>query len=110
MAAGEKIRALIGSTDPVQYYVSPFWRTRQTFLGVRYMVASCKDNYYEDLAEEWEGAPPRSGGGKKKATPTTVGRQRQGGAAALTTTVQLCRKGCMKKCCARKKTTPVIKL
>lgn len=56
MAAGEKIRALIGSTDPVQYYVSPFWRTRQTFLGIRYMVASCKDNYYEDprlREQEW---------------------------------------------------------
>jgi hypothetical protein len=71
---------------------------------------SHEDNYYEDLAEEWEGAPPRSGGGKKKATPTTVGRQRQGGTTPLTLAVQTCHKGCMKKCCARKKTTPLVKL
>jgi len=32
--AGKKIRELIG-TETVKFYISPFWRTRQTYLEVR---------------------------------------------------------------------------
>ena len=68
------------------------------------------DNYYDDLAEEWEGGFIGGGAGgakkKKPAKPTTVGRKRVGGTQAWGTSEQVCVKGCAKKCCsgAAKKT------
>jgi hypothetical protein len=63
------------------------------------------DNYYDDLAEEWEGGFVGGAGGggakkKKPAKPTTVGRKRVGGSQAWGTSEQVCAKGCAKKCCS----------
>ena len=72
-------------------------------------MSDYEESYYDDLAEAWEGPAPKAGGGsKKKAKPTTVGRQRQGG--TVTVVVQVCRKGCVKKCCTGSKTTPTVKI
>lgn len=52
---GKKISSIIGNQS-VQYYVSPFWRTRQTYLGIRKNLASDRVSYYEDprlREQEW---------------------------------------------------------
>lgn len=51
--AASHIKQLIGD-EPVAYYVSPFWRTRQTYLVLRSTIPEWK--YYEDLRireQEW---------------------------------------------------------
>jgi broad specificity phosphatase PhoE len=54
--AGKQISSIIGDST-IQFYVSPFWRTRQTYLGIRESFPSlerCK--YYEDprlREQEW---------------------------------------------------------
>jgi len=49
----------------VQYYVSPFWRTRQTYLGVRKILRPSIEKYYEDpriREQEWnQKLGPRDG-------------------------------------------------
>lgn len=54
-AVGRKIYSLIESQS-VQYYVSPFWRTRQTYLKIRKNLPSIYSKYYEDpriREQEW---------------------------------------------------------
>lgn len=63
------------------------------------------DEYYDDLAEQYEssGSSASGGGGgakKYKKKPTTAGKMRLGGAQAWGTTEKKCAKGCLKKCCA----------
>jgi len=53
--AAEEIAAMIGNHH-VQFYVSPFWRTRQTFLHIAEKLSAEKISYYEDLRlreQEW---------------------------------------------------------
>jgi broad specificity phosphatase PhoE len=43
-------------TPSVQYYVSPFWRTRQTYLGIKKYLTPSVEKYYEDprlREQEW---------------------------------------------------------
>ena len=70
------------------------------------------DEYYNALAEDWEGYGGKGAGGgggakkiKKKAKPTTLGKQRIGGCAWIGEEKQ-CPKGCTKKCCTSSKMTP----
>lgn len=53
---GVKLKEIIGEGD-VQFYVSPFWRTRQTFLGIKHSFPyDWKYNVYEDprlREQEW---------------------------------------------------------
>lgn len=57
--AGCKISdILLGTGNPlsIHYYVSPFWRTRQTYLGVRKALTRANATYYEDpriREQEW---------------------------------------------------------
>jgi broad specificity phosphatase PhoE len=32
---GKELKTIIGPEESVQFYVSPFWRTRQTYMGIR---------------------------------------------------------------------------
>jgi broad specificity phosphatase PhoE len=55
---GEEIKTIIGDKyAPIQFYVSPFWRTRQTYAEIRKsFTESIKCNYYEDprlREQEW---------------------------------------------------------
>lgn len=53
--AGDAISKLIGKQS-VQYYVSPFWRARQTYLGIKRKNISNRSIYYEDpriREQEW---------------------------------------------------------
>ena len=72
-------------------------------------------DYYDDLAEDWEGGYTKGGGGggggnskKKKAAPTTVGRKRVGGVQAWGSDASVCSKGCTKKCCKGPTKTPTM--
>ncbi len=52
---GEELARLIGYS-PVQFYVSPFWRTRQTFLNIAAQFPPSCVHYYEDSRlreQEW---------------------------------------------------------
>ncbi len=53
---GKKLYSIIGDSS-VQFYVSPFWRTRQTYAGIRQSFQSTvKYQYYEDprlREQEW---------------------------------------------------------
>ena len=57
--AGQKIKAIVGPEQSVQFYVSPFWRTRQTYAGIRksFRVNDSElYRYYEDprlREQEW---------------------------------------------------------
>lgn len=68
---------------------------------------SSDGDYYDDLAEEWEGGYGKSGGGgssnskKKGAVPTTVGRRRVGASQAWGSDASVCPKACTKKCCCK---------
>jgi len=51
---GKELAKLVDPAIPVQFYVSPFWRTRQTFLGVQKSFPNFV--YYEDprlREQEW---------------------------------------------------------
>ena len=53
LEAGRKIQKLIGD-EPVYVYCSPYWRTRQTYLGIKQSIQIRK--YYEDprlREQEW---------------------------------------------------------
>ena len=53
--AGIRLREIIGDSS-IQFYVSPFWRTRQTYLGVRKAFVTNTCNFYEDprlREQEW---------------------------------------------------------
>jgi broad specificity phosphatase PhoE len=53
---GKKIANVIGPSQTVQFYVSPFWRTRQTFIHIAEEFPSENVRYYEDLRlreQEW---------------------------------------------------------
>lgn len=66
---------------------------------------SSDGDYYDNLAEEWEGGYGGGGGGgnskKKKAVPTTIGRKRVGGVQAWGSDASVCPKACTKKCCCK---------
>lgn len=52
---GKKVASIIGN-QPVQFYVSPFWRTRQTFLNIAHELPANNVQYYEDprlREQEW---------------------------------------------------------
>lgn len=59
---GKKIRAIVGEAA-IQFYVSPFWRTRQTYEGIRQSFPNLlfplnHHRYYEDARlreQEWCG-------------------------------------------------------
>ena len=53
--AGKKIVDIIGDTE-CQFYVSPFWRTRQTYLQIAKNFSLNNIRFYEDLRlreQEW---------------------------------------------------------
>ena len=56
---GKKLREIIGWDQSIQFYVSPFWRTRQTYLGIRKsfpIIDHQMYRYYEDprlREQEW---------------------------------------------------------
>lgn len=53
--AGLRIQKIIGDS-PIQFYVSPFWRTRQTYLGIRKAFLGNVCKFYEDprlREQEW---------------------------------------------------------
>jgi broad specificity phosphatase PhoE len=55
VGTGTNIKSIIGP-ERVQYYVSPFWRTRQTYLGIRSVISNGMEKYYEDprlREQEW---------------------------------------------------------
>jgi broad specificity phosphatase PhoE len=58
--AGLSLQKIING-DSVHYYVSPYWRTRQTYLGIRKQISSSVQKYREDprlREQEWaDGAP-----------------------------------------------------
>lgn len=52
--AGLDLKSIIGVTKPIQFYVSPYWRTRQTFLEI--VKQFPMHTYYEDprlREQEW---------------------------------------------------------
>lgn len=55
--AGERIWRITGDNTPIQFYVSPFWRTRQTYHCIRASFADkLPHKYYEDprlREQEW---------------------------------------------------------
>lgn len=57
--AGKRLKAIIGWEQAVQFYVSPFWRTRQTYAGIRKSFPIPDHDlykYYEDprlREQEW---------------------------------------------------------
>lgn len=56
--AGVKINSIVGPSQSVQFYVSPFWRTRQTYAEIRKSFLSHEFlyRYYEDpriREQEW---------------------------------------------------------
>lgn len=69
-AAGNILRGMLGPDLP-QFYISPFWRTRETFLKIReawkFHVANgygTFTNFYEDprlREQEWHGSLPVDG-------------------------------------------------
>ena len=66
--AGKVLRNMLGNTIP-QFYVSPFWRTRDTYFHIRtaWNPETIKDrltNFYEDprlREQEWHGSLPVDG-------------------------------------------------
>jgi broad specificity phosphatase PhoE len=53
---GQELQGIIGPEEPIQFYVSPFWRTRQTFLGIKESFTTNDITYYEDprlREQEW---------------------------------------------------------
>lgn len=56
---GAKLWDIIGSKESIQFYVSPFWRTRQTYVGIRKGFSTSNPDqykYYEDpriREQEW---------------------------------------------------------
>lgn len=53
---GKEIARIIGPEEAIQFYVSPFWRTRQTFLHIAEQFSTEQVHYYEDLRlreQEW---------------------------------------------------------
>jgi broad specificity phosphatase PhoE len=65
MEAGERIRKITG--DSIKFYVSPFWRTRQTFQEILRAFPTLKkdsDTFYEDprlREQEWCGRLRKDG-------------------------------------------------
>ena len=55
MECGKQLNAIIGGSS-IQYYVSPFWRARQTYSWIRGQISSSIQQYYEDprlREQEW---------------------------------------------------------
>lgn len=53
---GKELAIKIGPVTPVQFYVSPFWRSRQTFLCIANEFQQKQIHYYEDSRlreQEW---------------------------------------------------------
>jgi hypothetical protein len=79
-------------------------------------MSDSDNDYYDNLAEEWEsyggGGGGGGGGGTKKKKPkvaTTVGKKRIGGTQAWGSSDKVCAKGCAKKCCSgAAKNTPAL--
>ena len=63
---GVNLRGLMGEKPP-QFYVSPFWRTRETYINIAkagWPMQPVKTNYYEDprlREQEWHGKLPIDG-------------------------------------------------
>jgi broad specificity phosphatase PhoE len=59
LEVGQKLREIIGPEQSIQFYVSPFWRTRQTYSGIRRSFPipdPALYRYYEDprlREQEW---------------------------------------------------------
>jgi broad specificity phosphatase PhoE len=56
VAAGEQIRSLIQPGTPIQFYISPYWRTRQTFEEIAKKFPKRSIRAYEDprlREQEW---------------------------------------------------------
>lgn len=54
--AGDNIFGLVGCRDPIQFYVSPFWRTRQTYEIIEKSLPANHNKFYEDprlREQEW---------------------------------------------------------
>lgn len=57
--AGVAIKNIIGSEQSIQFYISPFWRTRQTYAGIRKSFSISdpeRYKFYEDprlREQEW---------------------------------------------------------
>ena len=57
-AAGQQIRALLEPGTSIQYYVSPYWRTRRTYEEARAQLSRFPSQVYEDprlREQEWSG-------------------------------------------------------
>ena len=64
LEAGRKISSIIGEDAIVQWYVSPYWRTRQTFYYLAKAFINPPHQYYEDVRlreQEWQGKLPSEG-------------------------------------------------
>ena len=62
--AGQKIASIIGNEASIQWYVSPYWRTRQTFHYLAKAFTHPPIHYYEDSRlreQEWQGKLPSVG-------------------------------------------------
>ncbi len=56
IAVGKKLADVIPQTSRIQFYVSPFWRTRQTYLNISKNFKIGNIQYYEDpriREQEW---------------------------------------------------------
>ena len=45
--AGKNLKVIIGSEQSIQFYVSPFWRTRQTYVCIRQSFPIPDPNFYK---------------------------------------------------------------
>lgn len=54
--AAHKLTHIVSPETPIQFYVSPFWRTRETFLNISKVFSSSTNMYIEDpriREQEW---------------------------------------------------------
>src|SRR5271169_1164295 len=63
---GVRMQKMIQKYSSIQFYISPFWRTRQTYLGIRNSFADTdyRCNFYEDprlREQEWGNRVDRDG-------------------------------------------------
>ena len=64
LEAGKQISSIIGKEATIQWYVSPYWRTRLTFHYLAKAFIHPPGRYYEDVRlreQEWQGKLPTTG-------------------------------------------------
>lgn len=64
ITAGQEIASIIGKESSVQWYVSPYWRARQTYYYLKKAFFGANHRYYEDARlreQEWTGQLPQQG-------------------------------------------------